>query len=209
MARQAQTGRPPHSPTSGPTFVPLLLLAGLVAGGCGAEERMYGGFRVGSPEVLTSAGHDGRYEVKWSAWDGGRLTAAAGTGRHVAAGTPVGFATGPAGHPVAVAGDERIPLDGLPAEARHLVWSTRAPPPPARVAEAVFVAPLAVLARWFGHGGGGDMYDEYPYHDHSDAGYTTSSHANADRDRGGSGGSPRPESDRGYVPWASEPKVSR
>jgi hypothetical protein len=75
--------------------------------------------------VVREAPASAAYRVKYADASGTGLRTLGGTRRIVGRGDTLGFVRGPGGTLVAVAGEERIPLDKLPASARYCVWIAR------------------------------------------------------------------------------------
>lgn len=75
--------------------------------------------------VYTAAPASAAYKVKYADARGKGLKSVGGSKRIVRRGDPLGFATSPDGALVAVAGNERFPLDKLPPDARYCVWTAK------------------------------------------------------------------------------------
>src|SRR4051812_18467235 len=73
-------------------------------------------------EVRLPAPVSAAYRVKYADASGDGLRTLGGTQRIVGRGDTLGFVRAADGTLVAVAGDERIPLDKLPESARYCVW---------------------------------------------------------------------------------------
>lgn len=105
-----------------------IVLAGMGALGCTSNRTTrVARFEPGrSPEeVLRPAPASAAYKVKFTDASGEDLRSLGGSKRIVREGDPLGFARWPDGRIAAIAGDEQIPLDALPAAARYVVWTSR------------------------------------------------------------------------------------
>ena len=97
----------------------------LLAGGCVATQRQkMARFRPESSagRVARVAPDSGVYKVKWRGGEGDEWKTLEGTKRIVRRGQRLGFESAPDGGVVAVAGNERFLLVGLPASAEQCAW---------------------------------------------------------------------------------------
>ena len=114
-----------------PAVIAAMVLPILLVTGCARwPERTHARYEVGAPAKLRPAADGGLYGVKWSATPDGQRQPVRDAQRVIGQGATIGFAPDDAGRVLAVAGDERFVLDGLPEQARYCFWATRAPVQP-------------------------------------------------------------------------------
>jgi hypothetical protein len=108
--------------------IAILLIASIFLSGCTTmRNTKVAKYPIGQPERLATITEPGIYKVRWTRhstdWDD--LHPIHGTSRYMPVGTVVGFETQPDGTLVAIAGEERIVLDHLPARATLCLWHRR------------------------------------------------------------------------------------
>ena len=109
-------------------LLPALPLLALCACGCmSTRVTRVARFEPNRPPaaVREAAPRSAAYKVKYAVASGSAVRTAGGTKRIVRRGDTLGFASSRDGTLVAVAGDEQIPLDGLPPTVRYCVWTAR------------------------------------------------------------------------------------
>ncbi len=101
----------------------LIMICGIFTAGC-TRSRVETVARLNFPQTerMQPVRHDGVYVAKWTFRNRTGLTPISGSRVFAMRGASLGFEQAGDGTLVAIHGDERIPLESPPADARYVVW---------------------------------------------------------------------------------------